>query len=325
MRRIITFYLLGLAMIAGPTAKLTAGNVVYGKGAKLTKEKLAVPYFTYIENGSTADGNSKAPITGWDFILKADKLQMWDLQDTIVDAVLGGCVPDAIKSFRKLVFKTPVVDSVEILRKPHKVELWILTEYISIGTDSNFVRMPMGPLAAQTIADSLGCILPTTYIVDRIAEASQGHLEIFPFRPLGDRNCQPIVFQDSNNAINALYKERGYKFGDLISGLKKDVVLTYKIHTLSGYENRVAIYGWHVPDGSYIQPLYVKHVNYYVDYSHGIRLIYRKIKVDGKEYDAKEILESPQMYRLLSDEPMYIRRATYEGLPKWYPQKSIGF
>ena len=142
---------------------------------------------------------------------------------------------------------------------------------------------------------------------------------------MGDRNCQPIVFQDSNNAINALYKERGYKFGDLISGLKKDVVLTYKIHTLSGYENRVAIYGWHIPDGSYIQPLYVKHVNYYVDYSHGIRLIYRKIKVDGKEYDAKEILESPQMYRLLSDEPMYIRRATYEGLPKWYPQKSIGF
>lgn len=321
MKHILITMILGLAMIAGPTIELTAGNVVYGKGAKLTKEKLAVPYFTNIENRSTADGNSKAPITGWDFILKADKLQMWDLQDTIVAAVLEGNVPNAIKSFRKLVFKTPVVDSVEILRKPHKVELWILTEYISIGTDSNFVRMPMGPLAAQTIADSLDCILPTTFIVDRIAEASQGHLEIFPFRPLGERNCQPIVFQDSNNAINAFYKERGYKFGDLISGLKKDVVLTYKIHTQPGYENRVAIYGWHVPNGSYIQPLYVKHVNYYVDYSHGIRMIYRKVKIDGKEYDAKQILESPQMYRLLSDEPMFIKRASYEGFPKWYPSK----
>ena len=51
MRRIITFYLLGLAMIFGPTAKLTADNVVYGKGAKLTKEKMAVPYFVKIENG----------------------------------------------------------------------------------------------------------------------------------------------------------------------------------------------------------------------------------------------------------------------------------
>ena len=134
---------------------------------------------------------------------------------------------------------------------------------------------------------------------------------------MGDRNCRPIVFQDSDNAIKALYKAYGYRFGDLISGLKKDVVLTYKIHTLSGNEKRVAIYGWHKTNGEPVQPLYVRHVNYYVDYSHGIRLIYREVYIDGKKYDAKEILESPQLYRLLSDEPMHLNKASYAGFPKW--------
>lgn len=311
MKRLTTHIILLTAIIISFTGILKGESIVYGKNGKLKKEILPVPYFQKVP---------QATLTGWDFMLQADKMDVWDLQDKIVEVVLQGNVPGANRNFRKLVYKTPVVDSVEILRKPHTVELWILTEYISIGTDDNCVRMPMGPLAAQVIADSLNCILPTAYIVDRIAEASTGHLEIFPFRPLGDRNCQPIVFQDSNNAINAFYKERSYKFGDLISGLKKDVVLTYKIHTLTGNENRVAIYGWHIPDGSFIQPLYVKHVNYYVDYSHGIRMVYRKIKVDGKEYDAKEVLESPQLYRLLSDEPMHLQRATYEGFTKWYPR-----
>ena len=187
-----------LAFLFSVAEVLHADTVIYGKNGKLRKETLPVPYFQKLP---------PAALTGWDFMLQADKLDVWELQDKIVEVVLQGNVPGANRNFRKLVYRTPVVDSVEILQKPHTVELWILTEYISIGTDDNCVRMPMGPLAAQVIADSLNCILPTAYLIDRIAEASTGHLEIFPFRPLGDRNCQPIVFQDSNNAINAFYKE----------------------------------------------------------------------------------------------------------------------
>ena len=302
---------LAIATVALATIFSTAAHaqeVIYGKNSRLKKETMAVPFFR---------DKPQASVTGWDFMLKADKMGFWKLEDAIADAVLEGNMPQELKSFRKIVFKTPVVDSVEILRKPHKVEIWVLPDYISIGTSNNFVRMPMGPLAAQRIADSLNCILPTTFLVDRIAEVSQGHLNIFPFRPLGSRNSQPIVYQDSNNAINALYDAKGYKFGQFISGLKKDVVLTYKILTLPGNENRVAIYGWHLPSGKAKQPLHIKHGNFYADYSHGIRMIYRTIKVDGKEYDAREVLESPQLYRLLSNEPMYLKKASYEGLPRY--------
>ncbi|WP_204310148.1 hypothetical protein, partial [Enterobacter cloacae] len=52
----------------------------------------------------------------------------------------------------------------------------------------------------------------------------------------------------------------------LIAGIKKDVVIT-DLLTRSSKPNRVAIFGWHKPDGIPIQPLYTGHVNWYVDYS----------------------------------------------------------
>ena len=258
-----------------------------------------------------------ATLAGSDFMRRADTTAFWTLEDIIVETVTAGQVPDALRHFRKITFTTPVVDSVEILRKRHKVEMWVLPDYVAIGTNDDFVRMPMGPLAAQRIADALDCTLPTPFLVDRIAEASEGHVDIFPFRPLGNRNSQPIVFQDSNNAINAQFKAYGYEFGQFISGLKKDIVLTYKIMTLTEYERNVAIYGWHHPDGRAQQPLFVRHGNFYVDYSHGVRLIYNKVKIDGVEYNIREILQSPELYRLLSDEPMHLTQATYAGKPKW--------
>jgi hypothetical protein len=258
-----------------------------------------------------------ATLSGKAFMESIDTVEFWKREDMIVNAILAGEMPSELKRFQKIVFTTPVVVSVEVLRVPHRVEMLVSCDFLSVGRDDDFVRMPMGPLAAQQIADTLGCILPTTYIVDRIAEASQGHLDIFPFRPLGTRNSQPIIYQDSNNAINALYKAYGYKYGELISGLKKDVVLTYKIHTIKGNERHVAIYGWHHPDGRVQQPLHTRHGNFYADYSHGIRMIYRTVKVDGVEYDAREILESPSLYRLLSDEPMPLGQASYAGFPRY--------
>lgn len=298
--------LCAVALCSATTA--IAGDVRYGSNGKLHKASMPVP--------ALAD-KPTATLAGSDFMRRADTTAFWTLEDIIVETVTAGQVPDALRHFRKITFTTPVVDSVETLRKKHKVEMWVLPDYVAIGTNDDFVRMPMGPLAAQRIADALDCTLPTPFLVDRIAEVSEGHVDIFPFRPLGNRNSQPIVFQDSNNAINAQFKAYGYEFGQFISGLKKDIVLTYKIMTLTEYERNVAIYGWHHPDGRAQQPLFVRHGNFYVDYSHGVRLIYNKVKIDGVEYNIREVLQSPELYRLLSDEPMHLTQATYAGKPKW--------
>ncbi|MBR2049919.1 MAG: hypothetical protein IJ957_04360, partial [Rikenellaceae bacterium] len=190
--------LCAVALCSATTA--IAGDVRYGSNGKLHKASMPVP--------ALAD-KPAATLAGSDFMRRADTTAFWTLEDIIVETVTAGQVPDALRHFRKITFTTPVVDSVEILRKKHKVEMWVLPDYVAIGTNDDFVRMPMGPLAAQRIADALDCTLPTPFLVDRIAEASEGHVDIFPFRPLGNRNSQPIVFQDSNNAINAQFKAYG--------------------------------------------------------------------------------------------------------------------
>jgi hypothetical protein len=87
--------------------------------------------------------------------------------------------------------------------------------------------------------------------------------------------------------------------GKLASGIKKDVVLTDRIFEKP---HRIAIYGWHKLDGTPIQPLTIVHVDHYVDYSHGIRLVKRTIQLDGKPRDIYDILRDPNLAVLLSDE-----------------------
>jgi hypothetical protein len=83
----------------------------------------------------------------------------------------------------------------------------------------------------------------------------------------------------------------------LIAGIKKDVVSSGKI---TG--RNVVIYGWHQLNGKPIQPLYGGHINWYVDYSHGIRLVSRIIKVNGRRMDYMEVLSHPVYRKLISDE-----------------------
>jgi hypothetical protein len=108
---------------------------------------------------------------------------------------------------------------------------------------------------------------------------------------------------------HALIEEQreGKKLGELVAGIKKDVVVTNR---LAENPNRVAIYGWHKLDGKPIQPLTIVHVNWYVDYSHGARLMKRAMLVNGRPRDVRHVLYDPDLSGLLSDEGP-IARPTY--------------
>lgn len=261
-----------------------------------------------IENLPSREANALS-LDKW--VKLCDTTEFWNREHHIVKQVLSGNVPDSLRYLHEISFTTLIVDSIGILSTPHEVRIWVSCDYLSIGDNQSFMRMPMGPLSAQEIADSLECTLPTAYMVERINEVAQGCIDPFPFRPVGDRNCKPMVFQDSHNAIKALMKAKGYHFGQFISGLKKDIVLTCRLANEPRYHKNVAIYGWHRPNGKHIQPVYVRHVNWYVDYSHGVRLVDRTCTIDGKEMDIRKILESPMLFRLLSDEPESLATASY--------------
>ena len=272
-----------------------------------------VPYFQNHPRDEKA-------LDGHGYIQKVQDMGFWEMEEETVKQILSGNMPSALKKFRKIKYNIYHIErdsKGKEINKKYTVEMWVLPDYLAVGSDEDFVRMPMGPLAAQRVADSLYCSLPTTFLVDRIDEAAEGRIEIFPFRPVGDRNMKPLCFEDSNNAINALMRAKGLHFGLFVSGLKKDVVLTTRLENEPGFERHVAIYGWHHPDGHPQQPLFIRHGNFYSDYSHGIRLIYRTIKIDGKEYDLRAVLEDPVLFHLVSDEPVPFKRASYDWQKPW--------
>jgi hypothetical protein len=91
----------------------------------------------------------------------------------------------------------------------------------------------------------------------------------------------------------------GCPLGELISGHKKDVVMSNRLASRPG---KVAIYGWHRPSGVPIQPLSTVHGSGYADYSHGVRLISATALLNGQPCSIWTILEDPALALLLSDE-----------------------
>jgi hypothetical protein len=149
-------------------------------------------------------------------------------------------------------------------------------------------------MAAQKIADTLHCFLPTRKMVDDIYAHARVKPEPLPMYAL--RDSTPTMWQHHLMIEGQRQGRKG-----LIAGIKKDVVISGKI-SRDARPNRVAIYGWHKPDGQPIQPLYTGHVNWYVDYSHGIRLVHEIIFVEGKAMHYTEVLKHPVFSKLLCNE-----------------------
>jgi hypothetical protein len=196
----------------------------------------------------------------------------------IVQEITRGNLPDFLRTF------TPI--------RTGGATYDVMPDYLAIGSDADFVRMPMTPQSAMAVAQAFGCTLPTRKMVNDIYAAAELKLEP---RPLTEKREAFETFVQHNAIIES---QRAGKTG-LIAGHKKDVVISNRLKEKPG---KVAIYGWHKLDGKPIQPLYVGHVDWYVDYSHGIRLVRSPMRVNEKETTVEQVLRDPEQSKLLSDE-----------------------
>lgn len=203
--------------------------------------------------------------------------------------ILEGDIPHFLRKMVKIKTSITTDDG-----KTIQAFYFVTPDYLSIGSDDDFARIPLTPMTAQQIADSLHCFLPTRKIVNDIYKAAKVKLEPVPMYAFRD---SAVTMYQHNLIIEGQRKLRK----GLIAGIKKDVVITGML-TRSSKPERVAIYGWHQLNGIPIQPLYTGHVNWYVDYSHGIRLIYRTIYVNKKPMDYTDVLKDKTLRQLLCDE-----------------------
>ena len=173
-----------------------------------------------------------------------------------------------------------------------------MPEYLAIGSDDDFLRIPMNLHTAVAVANRFGFVLPTRKMVDAIYDQSACHFTPQPL-PAGPQMTSTEYYRMHNAMIEKQSQARGFPLGALVSGHKKDVVLTNRLITHPG---QIAIYGWHRAKGAPIQPLSTVHGAGYADYSHGIRLVAKMAMIDGKLRSVSDILQDSKLARVLSDE-----------------------
>ncbi len=228
-------------------------------------------------------------ITGSEFKDKIKGLLREEREAAIVREVLSGNLPRTLKELVSV--QVNCVDKKGVL---HSGIIFVMPDYLAIGEAGDSFRVPLSPNSAIQIADAFGASLITAKISDDIFKAATARLEP---RPLTKNRDSVETFFEHHRIIESQLVESLDK--TLVAGIKKDVVFS---NSLKVKPHKVAIYGWHMQDGRPIQPTYAGHVDWYVDYSHGIRLMSNEVIVDGRPMKLADVLKDPDLCILLSNE-----------------------
>jgi len=257
-------------------------------------------------------------VSGSQFMESVASLSVEAREDRILAEISSGNIPNFLRSLTK-------IESIftDANGTSHLIMYEVMPDYLAIGSDDDFCRVPMGPITAQKIADLFGAGMPTSKLVDNIYVNCEIKLEPVTY-PWSNQSILVSKFVEHNEDIESQRLIAEGVLSQLVGGTKKDVILSNKI-TDPSRTHHVVIYGWHQLNGSPIQPIYNGHIDTYMDYSHGIRLINLQILIDSVVIDYKEILTDEVLYKVLSNEngpmvqPSYLK---ISGLPE--KPKSFG-
>lgn len=228
---------------------------------------------------------------GQELLRSSDRFQR---ELTIEKLIDEGQIPQFMSNVAKIESPVPEND--------RAISFFVLPEVLCLGTDDDFVRVPLFPTTAQRIADKLGFILPTTKMSDLVWKNADVRVEPQPWGPPYDESMMSsyrIVEHNRRCNISVKKARPDSVPGMLISGHKKDVVVC---HEMKQDHEHVWIYGWHRLDGKPIQGLYGQHEKRYCDYSHSIRFVLRSgilRNSDGSEstIDLIDVLSDPKLFK----------------------------
>ena len=191
--------------------------------------------------------------------------------------------------------------------------LKVASDMLSVGPFEDYVRLPLTPQTAQSIANLSGALLVTPWLEYQIWRAAKRQLPPTAMVPNQGANLEQYAAHSKiiDDMIKRAEGTQTVTPGLLTSGIKKDVVVAnfYK-------PGKVLIWGWRRPppapdvfdDGKPmgdltrqpIQPKSNVHGDFYVDYSHGIRLVGPTAIVNGQPMDTASLYTHPTLWRLVN-------------------------
>jgi type IX secretion system substrate protein len=238
--------------------------------------------------------------------IASSTLSLTNREDMIYAQVTAGNVPNFYRTF------AAVTSTATIGSNTQSVTYYVAPDYLCIGCDTDYFLMPMSPMLATQIASLTGTTLPTSKMVGDIWSAATVKLEPQPL-PAGPLMSTVPFFAHHDSIVGQQRATFSNPLGSLTSGDKKDVIIDTVIYEIA---NRVVIFGWYYPTGTYIQPVTNVHADIYMDYSHGIRLVQNCCMLNGTiPTTIQAILESPTLNPILSNEGVV---AT-----PWFPYSTI--
>jgi len=199
---------------------------------------------------------------------------------------------------------------IEVVSGGNHLIYYVSPEYLCLGVDDDWVHMPMWPTTAKNWMQRNDLVLPTKTMVNQI-EAQEKYKGISPltYGSMYPENAKKYsrdssqCFWDHSKGVQRRTKEKFPQFvlGDLVSGQKKDVVLTDYLSN-PAHKNNVAIYGWFNKDGTVIQGMNaVDHSVRYVDYSHGLRMVKNQCVLNGLETSMQKVWSDLVFSKLAHD------------------------
>lgn len=206
-----------------------------------------------------------------------------------MNQLLAGNFPDFLR--------TPVPVTMLVARDDGtalEATIWVLPDYLAIGGDDDYLYFPLSRPSASKVARAWGFVLPTCKMVDAVYAQAVFHFTPVPMTP-GPQMRSSTCYLEHQRRVDEQYA--GERSAALVAGHKKDIVLTNR---LGDEDDRIAIYGWHRSDDDPIQPLSTWHGAHYADYSHGARLVWDQVSIEGCLRSIVDVLADPDLAPVLT-------------------------
>ena len=114
-------------------------------------------------------------IGGSEFARRTSGLSSEDRDRAVVAELERGNVPSFLTHLTPVELTTHASDG-----KPVVATIWVTPDYLAIGSDDDFLYVPLTYYSATVVADRFGSVLPTPKMVDAIYEQSAHHLTPTP-------------------------------------------------------------------------------------------------------------------------------------------------
>ena len=273
-----------------PRAGLAAFAAFFLAGAAVA-HAAADPCPEVLSRGIPA--RSPSATTGSDFVRQTAMLSEPEREAVIAAQLMAGNLPGFLRRLKPVTLRGHRLGDEAL-----EITLCVTPDYLALGSDTDFLRIPMGLQTALATAAGFGFVLPTPKMVDAIYEQAEVRLRPQPLPP-GPEMRSNAYYREHQRRIREQRIKLNAPLGALIAGQKKDVVVSNRLWQKV---DRVAIYGWHQHPGAPIQPLSTVHGARYADYSHGVRLVSVVAFVNGRARSIFDIMEDPSLAGIVSDE-----------------------